>query len=346
MTIKHQEKEPEKPRGIAGFDEGEEKVLRAPGETGSLPIFLFLFSTVFVARLGHGDFMALVSLSGIVTGSAIYMWQTTARNVSHTLVVGAIVAAFVLGNWVSATVVLTATLVGISYRKRGLVREDYLFFWLPCCFWVESLFYGGLVLALLFLFGGIEYGVQAMRYLPELVRNSVAMDIEQFRGANTLFPSEIVEQIIGWAEHRPLRYVALRVLPIQFLVTYLVVRWARIRGGLSHPFGSRLILFRIDTRWSLLLILGLALLLTGLPAAVDVALPILAVVGVAGFFAGVGCILHFLVRLRLQGRKGFAVGYLCCLIYMVIFMPHGLAVIGLIDIWYDVRKLTPKKGEI
>ena len=138
----------------------------------------------------------------------------------------------------------------------------------------------------------------------------------------------------------------------------MALRWVRRRLGWIDPVRGALVRFRVHVRYSVGLIAALTLLV--LAPSVEksglgrLAMPLLFWLGSACFLAGVGCLAHAVFGpLRRMGREGPSVGRRAGLILAplllaltILFAPVVFVEVGLIDMWFDTRKLSATKGEL
>jgi len=140
-----------------------------------------------------------------------------------------------------------------------------------------------------------------------------------------------------------------------FIVLWLLGLWfcgrlaRRILGRLKGPRPA-LMLFQIRQRYIFLLILGLILeifsILSRREGFAYLAWFMLGVMGIAGFFEGLGVILFLVTIRRMLGRhqSAFWLGLLG--IVVALTFPLVSVILGLADIWFDFRKLERLRRQI
>ncbi|MFW6287066.1 MAG: hypothetical protein ACOC29_03910, partial [Candidatus Sumerlaeota bacterium] len=116
------------------------------------------------------------------------------------------------------------------------------------------------------------------------------------------------------------------------------------------PVFGGIIFFRVHIRYSLLVITALALLVlaygTEAGWAMAAGLPLLAWMGAGCFLSGFSTLRFLAMRYQLLGKARTARVLTFFALIMVFFAHEIVAFIGLIDIWFDLRKLTLiRKGE-
>jgi hypothetical protein len=123
----------------------------------------------------------------------------------------------------------------------------------------------------------------------------------------------------------------------------------RILGRLKGP-RPVLMLFQIRQRYIFLLILGLILeifsILSKREGLAYIAWFLLGVIGIAGFFEGLGVILFLVTIRRMLGRFQSALWLSLLGIVVALAFQWVSVVLGLADIWFDFRKLERLRRQI
>lgn len=134
------------------------------------------------------------------------------------------------------------------------------------------------------------------------------------------------------------------------LALWVAGRLARRAVGRLRGLRTSLIMFRIHVRYIFLLILGLILEIFSSLASSDslshMAWPILGVVALAGFLGGIGIALFLAAVRRMAGRVQEAFWITVAGIATALYCPHLVALIGLVDVWADFRKLERLRRQI
>jgi hypothetical protein len=312
---------------------------------------------LLVAALSHGareDPSGVLLLSGLVSAAALYAFGTLAPPVAKGVFGASIAIGFALGGLLTGFALSVAILQAWFYPALPgrFEREDDHFFLAPLLFWVPL----ALVTALLW-FSGAEVAREAFAHAATQWRLA-AEEIQLLH--QRLLESGSSRGALGWLLEEPGTFLASIVAAAHALVAYLATRWVRRRLGLiARPSVASLSRFRIQVRYAVPLILALALLVltpyAGSATPKRLALPLLAWISAGCLLAGIGCAMHYALALwrrmavasaaRGASRPfGFALLPLT-FVLLILCAPGLLICLGLVDIWFDTRKLTPKKGE-
>lgn len=134
------------------------------------------------------------------------------------------------------------------------------------------------------------------------------------------------------------------------LALWVAGRLARRAVGRLRVLRTSLIMFRIHVRYIFLLILGLILEIFSSLATSDslsnLAWPILGVVALAGFLDGLGVALFLAAVRRMAGKAQEAFWITVAGIATALYCPQIVALIGLIDVWFDFRKLERLRRQL
>lgn len=127
------------------------------------------------------------------------------------------------------------------------------------------------------------------------------------------------------------------------LAQWLAGRLARRLLGRLRGLHVSLIMFRIQVRYTFLLILGLILAIFSSLGTSDtfayLAWPVLGVVALAGFLDGLGIVLFLAALRRMAGRAQEAFWLTLLGTATALLFGQFTALVGLADIWMDFRKL-------
>lgn len=299
----------------------------------------------------------MLLLSGLVSAAAFYALGRLAPPVSKGVLGVSIAIAFALGGLLAGLALSVAILQASLYPTLPgrFEREDDHFFLAPLLFWAPlALLAGALWLS------GAEGVREALAHAGAQWRLA-AEEIQLAAQGLQLLESGSSGGTVGWLLEEPGAFLASVVAGAYALVAYLATRWARRRVGLtSGPWASSLVRFRIQERYAAPLIVALALLALapyfGSLHLRRLALPMLSWIGAGCLLAGIGCAMHYALALwyrmavshAAEGPSLHSVGLTFVLlgfVLLVLFAPGLLVCLGLVDIWFDIRKLTPKKGE-
>jgi hypothetical protein len=119
--------------------------------------------------------------------------------------------------------------------------------------------------------------------------------------------------------------------------------------GWTGPFGRDLMLFRVSVKYSVVLIVGLILWISA-PYCKQLdprvaALPMLIWLATGCFVSGLACAAYTIVSLRRARRFKLAWVYLFAIVFMLIKAIPAFAFVGLVDVWFDLRRASFRKGE-
>lgn len=313
---------------------------------GAAVVALLLGLGTVLACLWQGDPVSSILTSGLLTAVALRVVGAGVGLMAGAAFAATLILGFAAGGLVVGCITAAAVLAAWPYAwlHGRFPRDDDQFFLAPLCFWVLLAGMFGVALAL---------GGELVPAASERLRGAVAMHFGFTRDSldfvANLTPKP--QDVFPWARSHVAVYAVSLAVGFQTLVAFPAIRSARSRLGWIDPLAGRFIRFRIHERYSLLLILGLALLVAG-PYAKSARMQafegaVLTWFGTGCFLAGVASALFVVARLRQSGRWLAARMYLLgMLLVLLLQQAPAFAVIGLVDIWFDIRKLTPKKGEV
>ena len=236
-----------------------------------------------------------------------------------------------------------AGVVGARLTRSDADESD--FFFLP-------LMTGVLLLALLITLGvGGGWGVlvgRASRVLAE-ARLQIQNNLNAAPAADQA--SKIYQQEYARLIMEHFNLSILTVFSVFWaLAMWLAGRLARRFLGRLKGLRSHIMMFQIHHRYIFLLILGLILEIFSSLAKRDtfsyLAWPILGVVGLAGFLAGLGIILFLAAIRRMAGQTQSAFWLTLLGVMMAIPFWYIIAIFGLADTWFDFRKLERLRRQL
>ncbi len=280
-------------------------------------------------------------MSGFLSASAALTIGRLRNGFLAGLVIGSASAlGFMTGGMGVGTVISAALLVGCFTPTLRFVlrREDDCFFGLSVLFWVLLLLTGGF----LCLMGDpMNTDILAVWETLTASTSELAGKLEDLNGG---------EGVAEWLRSNPLANTLVFMLPLQALVAFLALRWSRVKLNWIDPIYGELVFFRLHIRYSLLVIASMSLMAMGLTAEKDwmmaMGLPLMTWVASGCFLAGFAIMRFMAMRFQLLGKAVTARMIIIAALLMVFFAIEFLAMIGLIDIWFDIRKLTLiRKGE-
>lgn len=297
-----------------------------------------------LAWLWQDDPLSSLLTCGLLTAVALRVVGAGIGPVAGVLCAGTLVLAFAVGGLVVGCITFAAVLAAGPYAwlHRRFRRDDDQFFLAPLCFWVVLAGTAAVALAI----GGDSVGAASNR-----LRSDVAEHLEMMRVSldylASLTPKP--DAVFRWERSHVATYSVVLAVVLQSLVAFPAIRSARARLGWIDPLTGPFVRFRVHERYSLLLIIGLVLLAAG-PYVHSVELqafaaPMLMWFATGCFLAGVASALFVVERLRQSGRWLAARIYLLGTLLVLLLQAPALVIIGLVDVWFDIRKLTPKKGE-
>lgn len=338
-------------RPIGNEKQGPDPCRGAPAPAGGPVVgglrgpLLLVGLTACLALLGRADPVGLLPMSGLATAGVLFAIGRRRDRGAAGFLAASAAAAFLVGGVVAGLVLTSALAAAWIYGwppRKVFAREDDHFFLGSLLFW--GVF--ALVLGCWLSLGG-QAGRQAV--LEVVARAAREYEAALADAAKAYSAEQRTNGVLAWATAHPGSSLAAIVLPAHGLVAFVAVRWVRRRRGLVEPLRGEMICFRVGVPYSLALVVALALLvLAPYVTAVDLAglaVPLLAWFGVGCFVAGLACGLYALATLRLARRpRAFWIA-LIGLGLMVFVAGEAFVMLGLIDIWFDVRRLSPKKGE-
>jgi len=296
------------------------------------------------------DILGMLSVSGLIAAGALFVWRPgmvawRVRPSSAVSLALAGLAAFIFGGALGGTILTAALAASVGYARIGptLRQEDAHLFLIPVLMGA----FVAVGVGVLFLVSGTG--------LRDTIRADIAlqigMSVEAVRTATGMLFGSRSEMgaFATWIAERPGPFLMGSLLATQTIIGYLGLRWVRTRIGWLHPIWGNMLLFRVRVRFAPILIVALLFfVLSPYVAGVDLAAmgaPLVFWFAAGCFLAGVACAVHTVARFRLAQRTTVANVYLAVLAVMLFFAPHAFVIVGLVDIWFDLRRLTPKKGE-
>jgi hypothetical protein len=301
---------------------------------------VLLGTSLLVAVSARSGLSTPLIFAGLATAAALSVRAACRPLTPWMLLPGLVLLGFVAGGPWGQVVVTASVLVGFLYPSlaRWMPKEADHFF-VPL-----ALLWGVLVLATLVAAG--LGGPMVRDHMEQVVNAEVQITQQSFRDVleSVGFPPE--SPVSQWVGKHPLSTILTSLVPWQSALLYFLMRWVRRREGWLHAVLGHLALFRIHVRYSLVLIVGMALLVLDpfVPGGylTSAAVPLLVVLATAGFIAGVGCAGFYVWALRLQGRLIGSRIALMGLFAVLVTFPQAFAVAGVVDIWLDFRRWAAK----
>lgn len=331
---------PMEPTPWQPFDETTTQVPGKMGKSGFIALLLMGLLLIFAAL----DPFELLMFSGLLTASALMVSRRLPRSLVNVVLLFTSIAGFVMGGPVTGVVVSSALIVAVTYPafQTRFRREDAHFFLASFLFW----FCIGIGAAIAFIMN--RNGFMVMKDAIEQACRQLLQQWMESRKA-MLGPEEVPLPQFVWLQAHPMQALVCFVLIVQSISSYLAIKWVRGRLNWTHPIWSRFILFRLSVHYSFILVIGLLLLILtpegsrgGWVGTVPV--PLLIWFGSGCLLAGLACSSFMVVSLRLGGRIVLARLHQGAIVLMVLFAPWILALVGLVDIWFDMRKQNITKS--
>lgn len=291
--------------------------------------------------LSANDLVTMVSLSGILSAAALYAWRKLGKKVGALILVILAGVGFALlplmnGVVLFSALLTTAAAVMIQIKPH---REDDFYFILPMFFWAVLLGLG-----YIFLKADQVAGSAALSALKSNFAEAMKEISALFKTATEGTEPNGVEAIVkNLVKTHPGIALLSSVVLMQSLVSYLSVRWVRWRLKWVDIIWSQFVLFRVRARYAFFPIL--ALLFLALDPYVPqmnldtASVPILFFFGGACLLAGLGAAGFLILAFRCNEKNRLATFLAVGTIVAFFVAPQGFVILGLIDIWFDVRKL-------
>ncbi len=304
-------------------------------------VAVLLGASLFVAfSVPVGGLSTALIASGGVVASALWVRAACRPAVLGVLVPGLALLGFAAGGPGGQVVVTAAVLAGFLYpHLTPWMPKEVDHFFVPLVFfWIV------LILAILAAagLGGATVRDHLRRQLTAEVQATQESLPEVLESVG--FPPE--SAVTQWVRNHPVSVLLTSLAPWQSALLYFLMRWVRRREGWLHSVLGHLALFKVHVRYSLVLIAGMVLLVLNpwVPGGylASGAAPLLVVLATACFIAGVGCAGFYVWALRLQGRPLGSRIALMGLFTMLVLFPQAFAVVGVVDIWLDLRRWAAK----
>ena len=299
--------------------------------------------TALLVTLGTLDPFLLLPYSGLLTGAGLFVSQRLSPVWASAMLAVAAGIGFAAGHLAGGLVIASALAVAAVYPllQRRVRGEDDHFFLATLCNW---LFLGAGV-GLAFLIAPPAAAEMLHQVVKEWRQGlqDMAPLLQQWLG-----PPGDSSPILKWVNANPGIWLTGAVIFCQSLITYFAVKWVRVRLNWPNSLRSRFIFFRLGVPYAFVLAAALLLLVlapfvrtTNLQA---IAVPILLWFSAGCLLAGLSCGVFLLTALRLSGRLRAAQLYQIIIILLILLTPYVFVLVGLTDIWLDVRKLTTARG--
>ncbi len=300
-----------------------------------------LGTSLFVAvSVPKGGLSTSLIVSGLVAAAALWVRAACRPTTPWLLLPGLALLGFGVGGPWGQVVLTAAVLVGFLYPSliRWMPKEVDHFFAPLVLFWVVAAL-AALAAAGL---GGPLVRDHMRQGVDTEVRITQQSFLEVLEGVG--FPPE--GSLSQWVREHPLSAILSSLVPWQSALLYFLMRWVRRREGWLHAVLGHLALFKVHVRYSLILIVGMALLVLDpfVPGRylASAAAPLLVVLGTACFIAGVGCAGFYVWALRLQGHLVGSRIALMGLLVVLVTNAYVFAAVGVVDIWLDLRRWAAK----
>lgn len=272
----------------------------------------------------------------LVFNMAIKTTGTAPMAVSICLGIALIIANKV--SWLSL-LFLAAIMTGMLYSvllQRRVHEDDYLY--------VGT----GIFFACFFLLIGLRYamyGQNPLAALQELMTATLNNFEEAMKEGIQAGKSAAQQQFLeNWPKYRNSLpyYLVGGALSLWMVVTYGVTRVIRSRLAGAPVSVQPFPFLRIKERYLFVLIFGIALEILGRvenqEALFYISSTIFLLVGITYFLVGLSLIGYlFLVK---QTKSPFSIILKAVFLFVIVFQPYICALLGLLDVWFDFRKLS------
>lgn len=311
--------------------------------------FLLPLLVAGILLINYRDPISLFLVSGVLAALALFISQKLPPLWGSALLAGGAAVGFAAGPLVNGLIAAAALALAAAYpmlrsRLRG---EDDHFYLAPL--FLYAFLGGGLALVWLFDSAAAQANLsQIAEYWGKQMAEARAII-----GTNArleALPGDAGD-IQGWIDSYQGPVFLAFMLFSQAIIAYLAMKWVRHGFGWSDPVWGQFMVFRVKPVYALILIAGLALLVfapagkaMGLRAA---AIPLLGWFSAGCLLAGIAFVRFFILAFHLKGRVAAAricqIGVIAAVLLAPWFFVLTAFLTGLLDIWFDVRRLAITK---
>lgn len=300
---------------------------------------LIIIGLVYIAA--HDPLLAVLN-SAFTVALVFNMLMKTAGTapIAVSICTGIALIVFSKVSWLSL-LFLAAIMTGMLYPllvQRRVREDDYMY--------VGT----GIFLAYFFILIGLRYAtygqspLDALQALMAQILNNIEEVLKE--GLQSGTPGGQQQLFENWPQYKNSLpyYLVGSALSLWMLVTYGVTRMIRrhLKGADSPvpPFPF----FRIKEQYLFVLIFGIVMEILGRlqnhESFFYISRAIFLFAGITYFLVGLSLIAYLFLVKQTQAKSPFSPILKLVLLLVIVFQPYICAILGLLDVWFDFRKLS------